>query len=185
MRGPTFGILAFTLPLVLLTSPAHAQEAPSEQATVEAQFVDLINADRAKLGLAPLTVAPELVAVGRQWSAAMGLRDQGSNPCFVNHNPRLSSQVSSPWQGLAENVGCGAVDVESLHAKFMNSPGHYRNIVNPAYDAIGVGVVFEGEVVYVTQQFIDVREVPAAAVNPTVAPTRKPVVKTSAKRVKK
>jgi hypothetical protein len=58
----------------------------------------------------------------------------------ISHNPSLSSQVRGGWRKLGENVGRGG-SVDVLHQAFVNSPGHYANLVDPAFTHIGVGVV--------------------------------------------
>ncbi len=164
MRGKFLGVLVAAVSLSLAAPSALAQVSGGDQATDEARFVDLINAERSKLGLPALRVVPELTTLGRQWSVEMIARDPGSESCSVVHNPDFVAKVTAPWQRLAENVGCGKVDIASLHSLFVLSPSHYRNIVDPAFDSIGVGVAYDGDVLYVTQQFMDLRDAPSATV---------------------
>ena len=47
----------------------------------------------------------------------------------------------------------------SLFDLWMGSPGHYRNIVDPTFDSLGVGVVtLADDTIFVTQQFQDIPE---------------------------
>lgn len=113
----------------------------------EERFVDLINSERAAVGVSELEVVPELVEGARGHAADMAAAGH------LFHNQNLAD-VAEGWTLLGENVGMGG-DVESLHAAFMGSPDHRANLLNPAYDAVGVGVVWSDEVPHVVQVFMD------------------------------
>ena len=140
-------------------SPARADTVSDEQ-----QFVNLINPDRVAAGLQPLAVHPALVASGRAWAAKMLTASiaLGGDGCLISHNPDLRTAVAASWRKLGENVGCGDVDAAFLHQKFMQSPAHRANIMDPQYDSVGIGLAMgDGGVMFVTEQFMDVEE-PAA-----------------------
>lgn len=119
------------VPILAAPAPAFAAVDPI---AAESDFVARINRLRAGRGLSMLTVHSELVSVGRRWAASMATADR------ISHNSKLASQVSADWVKLGENVGVG-MTVDRLHAAFVNSPSHYRNLVDPAFNYIGVGVV--------------------------------------------
>ena len=77
----------------------------------------------------------ELTGVARRWTDRM-VANGG-----ISHNPNLGSQVSGSWTKLGENVGVG-YDVDGLMKAFINSPSHYRNLVDPDWTHVGVGVTF-------------------------------------------
>jgi hypothetical protein len=104
--------------------------------SVEQQFVELINADRAASGLGSLAVRSELVPVARQWSLKM-IGDGA-----LSHNPALGSQLPSGWTRYGENVGYGS-SVATLHTAFMNSAGHRANVLGD-YNQLGVGAERDG-----------------------------------------
>ncbi len=166
MRGRTLGVAAGLVFGILCSSVAARAETvfATDQAADEARFVDLINAERTKAGLAPLSVVPELVNVGRNWSSTMLGKSGSSDPCNVSHNPEFSAKVTADWRRLGENVGCGNVDAAYLHQRFVDSPPHLRNILDPSFDSIGVGIVYDGDVMFVTEQFMDLRDLPAASI---------------------
>ena len=99
----------------------------------ESQFVSRVNSLRASKGLSQLQVSGELVGVARNWTERMVAAGQ------ISHNPNLGSQVGGNWTKLGENVGVG-YDVDGLMQAFINSPAHYRNLVDPAWTHIGIGV---------------------------------------------
>ena len=181
MRRNILGAVAVAA-LIGVMAPSASADGNGDSAGDEARFVELINRDRVSAGLVALRLVPELVSVGRGWSGEMIVRDPGGDPCVVSHNPQFGEKVMAPWQRLGENVGCGNVDVEYLHGRFMSSPSHYRNIMDPRFDSIGVAVVYDGDVLYVTQQFMEVREVAIAAI-PNEFASRTPVRKSTARPV--
>ena len=123
-------------------------------------------ASASRKGLAPLAVYGELHGVARDWT------DQMVANGGISHNPNLAGQVSANWTKLGENVGVGN-DVNSLMTAFVNSPAHYKNITDPAYNYIGVGVSYDASGrMYTTHDFMamDDGSGPAARAGPDPAP---------------
>jgi hypothetical protein len=149
-------LLGLAALLFVLSAPAAGAD-PGH----EADFVARVNALRATKGIAPLLVDAQMTSVARSWSAQMA----ASNT--LSHNPNFSSQISN-WKLVGENVGTGP-DVAVIEQAFENSPHHYANLVNPAYNFIGVGVVEANGTLWVTQNFKQARTVAAA---PSAAPAK-------------
>jgi hypothetical protein len=146
------GVLGSSLLLLPgFTTAAHA-DATSD---AETAFVNDMNALRASKGLRPLAVDPRLVTVARNWSQQM------ANANNLSHNPNLANQSPSDWVKLGENVGVGGSE-SSIHQAFVNSPHHYANLVDPAFNAVGVGVVQVGNTIWVTEDFEQAASAPAA-----------------------
>jgi hypothetical protein len=131
--------------LVATLTVAIPPTTASADAGVESQFVASINRERAARGTPALSVASDLTSIARRWSGVMA--DQGT----LYHNPNVFSQVTS-YTKAGENVGRGQ-SASSLHTAFMNSAGHRRNIVDPEFTQVGVGVVVRNGTVWVTQVF--------------------------------
>lgn len=164
MVGLALTLLAATLTMLLAgPAPAHAAIDP----TLEAEFVDLVNQERAAVGLHPLTVATDIVTVARAHSVVMADRLDNDITPALHHNPDYSTQITG-WQIVAENVGRGP-SVTAIHTALMNSEGHRRNILEPRLTEIGVGVEHRHGRVWVTQNF----RRPRGAVTPA-APTPTP-----------
>ncbi|HUP84754.1 MAG TPA: CAP domain-containing protein [Acidimicrobiales bacterium] len=159
-------VALLVVPLALVVaSPASAQTDPS---SAEAEFVADINALRASKGLGELRVHPELVRVARGWAAQMAKVDQ------ISHNPNLANAVNADWQKLGENVGVG-MSVSKLHQAFVDSPAHYRNLVDPAFTHIGVGVVIGRDgAIFTTHQFMQLRSGGGEAATATTVALRRP-----------
>jgi uncharacterized protein YkwD len=166
--------------IMLLPSASQAEQAipvrpvvgdrttvPSSDAGVEAQFVSRINSLRASKGLRQLEVSGELVGVARSWTDHMVAAGQ------ISHNPGLGSAVGGAWTKLGENVGVG-YDVEGLMQAFINSPAHYRNLVDPDWNYVGVGVSFSADGrMYTTHNFMARG---SSAPPPTTPPAPTPAV---------
>jgi len=161
----TFATLAATMAtsMLLLVTGLASTPAAAADAGAESQFVAAINEVRARAGLPALEVNQELVGVARNWADTMVAGND------IWHNPDLGSQVSAPWVLLGENVGRGS-DVQTLMQAFVDSPAHYRNLVEPRFDWVGVGVTWSPDGrMYTAHVFMDLEAAPAPA--PAPAPT--------------
>ncbi len=147
-------LLAVTGALVALSllGVGSAASAGAEEDTraMENDFIARINDLRASQGIAALaTDAGQLHNVAVSWAGSMA--DAGS----ISHRPNLADVAPSNWVRLGENVGVGST-VESLHNAFVASPGHYRNLVDPAFSTIAVGVIVRDGRIFVTENFMTV-----------------------------
>ena len=137
--------------LSLLVAPAAAQtyEVDAEQA-----FLDAINASRSAEGLPALVMNAELQGIARGWTDVMNRDDD------LKHNPSYAEQYTGQWNRMGENVGYTRRNASNeqmvavLHQAFMDSPGHRANILG-AYNQAGIGVVRDGNTMWVTVNFLD------------------------------
>lgn len=59
----------------------------------------------------------------------------------MRHSTIVHSLVNQgTWTGAAENIGYGSTETVVFNA-LVGSPGHYTNMVNPAYTHVGTAVV--------------------------------------------
>ena len=172
----TIGLLAPTS-LAARSTPAAPAAAPaavvasSPSPEHEAQFVSRINSLRASKGLSQLQVHGQLQSVARNWTERMVQDGQ------ISHNPNLGSQVDGNWTKLGENVGVG-YDVDGLMQAFINSPSHYKNLVDPAWNYVGVGVTIAGDGrMYTTHNFMAM----GSAAPPPPPPAPRPSSPTTAR----
>ena len=163
ISAAVIGIMLF----VSVIAIGHPGRAEAANGGAESAFVAEINALRAAHGVQPLRVYSELVGVARSWTDNMAAAGG------ISHNPDLANQVSAPWQKLGENVGVGPT-VDALMKAFIASPGHYRNLVDPAFNYIGVGVTFGADGnMYTTHDFMYMPD-EAPAPDPAPAPESAP-----------
>ncbi|ABG31105.1 CAP domain-containing protein [Roseobacter denitrificans] len=139
----------------------------------EQQMLDLINADRAKVGLDPLVFNSDLNEAGEDHSAWMLDNDRFSHTGADGSNSRERIEASGyelegnwktgeniAWVNEAGDNGLSD-EVARLHTNLMNSPEHRANLLNPDFKEIGIGIeagdfVDDGQTldaVFVTQNF--------------------------------
>jgi hypothetical protein len=89
--------------------------------------------------------------VARQHSADMAAKGT------IWHASGTPYKISG-WTVYGENVGMGPMGVsdpvKNLHNAFMNSPEHKANIVYPAFNQVGIGIVIKDNTMYVTEIFV-------------------------------
>jgi uncharacterized protein YkwD len=126
--------------------------AAQDQATC---FTTAVNAARAEAGVAALATDPALVSLAQAHSARM----EAAGTIF--HNTDLPAMVPSDWQSVGENVGMGG-GCDGIAQAFLRSPEHRANILDPAYNHLGVGVAIGHDgTVYVTEDFLGLPQTPA------------------------
>lgn len=133
------------LALVGLQSPAGAQAAEEEA------FLEKLNETRVELGLSELNLSAELTNLSRIWAAEMA--EEGE----IFHANPISANMTSNWLKLGENVGVGP-EVGALMDAFIDSPTHYQNIIDPEFTHVGVGVVWDGDLMFTTHRFMKVAD---------------------------
>lgn len=125
----------------------------------ENEVARLVNVERAKAGLGPLTLNWQLSRCARYKSADMA---QPPPKGYFGHN---SPTYGTPFQmmqnfGLrfsaaGENIAYGQTTPAAVMRDWMNSSGHRSNILSPTYNEIGVGLAKSSTgVCYWTQQFM-------------------------------
>jgi uncharacterized YkwD family protein len=122
----------------------------------EREMIQYINEERVKAGLKPLTVDTELSR-----GARMKSRDMVDNGYFAHNSPTYGSpfemmnSLGIQYRAAAENIARNG-SVLKAHVSLMNSEGHRRNILDPNFTHVGVGIVENKSVggITVTQWFI-------------------------------
>lgn len=113
------------------------------------QVAALVNEERAKAGLSPLALDPEL-------SANAMVRAQEIIEKFDHTRPdgsSFSTAITIPWRTVGENIAYGQSSPEAVMNAWMNSSGHRANILQANFSKIGVGVVESGGRLYWVQLF--------------------------------
>lgn len=129
-----------------------AQQEPIGVSAYEREVIRLVNAERAKYGLAALTEDAALTRTARMKSQDM--HDRGyfdhNSPTYGTPFQLMKSQGIS-YRTAGENIAMGYRTPEAVVNAWMNSSGHRANILNASYTKIGVGYVESGN--YWTQHF--------------------------------
>ena len=131
----------------------HIPQIDSTVSSFEREVVRLVNEERAKHGLKPLTEHWELSRVARYKS-----QDMVDNRYFSHTSPTYGTPFQMirafglTYRTAGENIAYGQRTPQAVVTAWMNSSGHRANILNPSYTRIGVGYVANGN--YWTQMFI-------------------------------
>ena len=136
------------------SNASEANAGPALQpAFTENELYNLVNEERKRHNLPTFALAAHLMDAARKHSEAMAAAGRLSHqlPSEPELKVRLA-QAGARFDAVAENVA-KSESVENAHIELMNSPGHRANLLNPAYDAIGIGVVEKGQMIYVTEDF--------------------------------
>ncbi|WP_425576394.1 CAP domain-containing protein [Streptomyces glaucosporus] len=104
-------------------------------------MLGLVNAERAKAGCRPLTLDAKLTGAAQKYAETMGGRGVLSHtgPGGSTMASRIN-EAGYSWSALAENIARGQKTPEQVMNSWMNSPGHRANILNCAYQDIGIGM---------------------------------------------
>lgn len=130
----------------------------------EAEFVTMINDLRQSEGLDTLEVHEQLAAKARDWSHTMAEAGE------IWHS-ELPDGITVDWKRLGENVGMGG-SVEALHQAFIDSPGHYQNLIDPGFRHVGLGVTVDADgTIFVSEVFMELASQPAPAASKPAAGT--------------
>lgn len=110
----------------------------------EQEILELINMERERAGLSPLALDESLSEVARKHSFDMWHRQY-----FSHNNPEGETPFDRMVEGEADFSRAGenlalARTVRRAHVGLMNSPGHRKNILDPEFRRIGIGVVDGG-----------------------------------------
>lgn len=123
---------------------------------LEDKVIKLVNAERSKNGLPPLTKNWELSRVARYKSTDMRDRNYFSHTSPTYGSPfRMMEDFGIRYTAAGENIAYGQRTAEEVMNAWMNSPGHRSNILGGNFDQIGVGVAkAKNGTYYWTQMFI-------------------------------
>ncbi len=119
-------------PARLLDSRPVAPEGPGDPAA--AQSLALLNELRAAHGAGPVTYDPNMSAQAMGWSQEMsrsGFRH--SSLGYAENIAWHSQSAMSPTQAAT-----------TLHDMWVNSPGHFRNMTDPRWTRVGIGLHLDG-----------------------------------------
>jgi uncharacterized protein YkwD len=145
-------------PAKVLNVASAQQPSPNDSspydAEAEHELFDLANQARAQAGIAPLQMDDGLTQAARAHAAVMAGQRQLSHQFAGEPSlpQRLAANCTLHLDQAGENVSA-AGNVDQSHQGLMHSPPHRENLLNPAYNVAGFGVVRAGNLLYVAQDF--------------------------------
>jgi len=154
-----------------LASEPEAEPMPAQPTELETYFLELVNGTRAEVGVSPLTFDDALMVAADDHSTWMDATDTASHTGANGSSPEdriAEAGYEATWTGeniwyhygtdeTGETAAATTHFVEESHQWFVNSPGHYQNLVNPNFQEVGISLV-EGDyqgypAVFVTLDF--------------------------------
>ncbi|WP_050356347.1 CAP domain-containing protein, partial [Gottschalkia purinilytica] len=134
--------------------PSDNNNKPSNVSQFESEVVRLVNIERNKAGLAPLTMDSELSKIARVKSQDMADKNYFSHTSPTYGSPfDMLKKFGVSYRTAGENIAKGYSSPESVVKGWMNSEGHRANILSSNFGKIGVGYVNQGGTTYWTQLF--------------------------------
>jgi len=135
---------------------AKAPDIPfnSPEFEIEQQLLVLANQSRHQAGAPPLTLDVGLSQAARKHAQAMVDARQLSHQ-FKGESPlpqRLAATTDLQLDEEAENVALD-YDAQHGHEHLMLSSPHRANLLNPAHNVVGLGVVRTGDRLYIVEDF--------------------------------
>ena len=138
------------------SKPVSSQTAVSSYSAFQNEVVRLVNVERAKNGLAALSIDATITK-----TATLKSQDMAKNNYFSHTSPTYGSpfdlmkQYGVSYRTAGENIAMGQTSPAQVMNGWMNSEGHRANILNSSYTKIGVGVAQNANGTYYwTQHFI-------------------------------
>lgn len=113
-------------------------EDESQTKSFEQQVVDLVNAERAKEGLAALTIDKNVEAAALVRAKEIQTSFSHTRPNGTSFSTALN-ESSAVYRGAGENIAWGQKTPQEVVTAWMNSPGHRANIMHKSFTKIGVG----------------------------------------------
>jgi len=161
----------------LKTASATTPDIPfrDDDFQVEEDLLQMANQARQQAGAPKLTLDPGLTAAARTHAQAMLEARQLSHQFSGERSlvQRLAATSTLQLDQAAENVALD-YSAQGGHDHLMLSPPHRANLLNPAYNVVGLGVVRSADRLYIVQDFAhalpayspdEVKDHIAAAVN--------------------
>jgi uncharacterized YkwD family protein len=127
-------------------SDAKRSEETSAEMTQAQAVLKLVNAERQKAGLQPLTLSEKLTNIA--YTKAKDMADKGY---FSHQSPTYGSpfdmlkQFGVSFSAAGENIAAGQKTAQEVMDSWMNSSGHRANILNKNYTQLGVGFYRGGQ----------------------------------------
>ena len=105
-----------------------------------------LNHDRNVRNVSTVRYDPMLQRKAQRWANKLARENR-------LYHSNLASGVTGCWRNIGENVGYGG-SIAAIHRAYMRSPSHRANILNSAYDRVGLGVARNGSRVFTVQVFL-------------------------------
>lgn len=131
-------------------APVNAPQSISPP-TIDELFA-LINAERAKVGVAPLAINPLLNKSAQMKADEMVIDGYGHVNSSGKHGYSFIDDVGARCSYGSENNNAAITSVEAVE-EWMGSPSHRQAILDPRWSETGFGIAKYADYYYVVQHF--------------------------------
>ena len=147
---------------IIITAAATADPSPTPSATTSAaeewqiDMLARLNALRASLGAPAVQLCAPLSTAAAKHSADMANRGYFDHTGLDGRSPSARAAAEGYSSGVGENIAAGYDSVADVMGGWIDSPGHYANLINADYRVVGFGRVSVPDSpygVYWTQNF--------------------------------
>ena len=138
------------LTLAIAATPILAQQEPSP---AEQTLLQLANQNRAARGVSPLIWDPALAKAAKIHDRRM-MRETGELLHQYPGEPDLitrAAQAGAHFSTISENLAAGGPDAAAIEQKWMSTPVHRANTLDPRLNIIGIAVILENGVLYAVE----------------------------------
>ena len=137
-------------------STTPEQKPSTDFSSYQQQVLDLVNAERAKRGISALTLDSSLSSVATKKSQDMIDKNYFDHTSPTYGSPfDMMKQFGISYRSAGENIAKGQKTPQEVVDAWMNSEGHRKNILNPNFTNLGVGIAKDSnKTTYWTQMFI-------------------------------
>ena len=144
------------------TTPQQKPESTPEHkpstdfSSYQQQVLDLVNAERTKRGISALTLDSNLSSVATKKSQDMVNKNYFDHTSPTYGSPfDMMKQFGISYRTAGENIAKGQKTPQEVVTAWMNSEGHRKNILNPNFTNLGIGIAKDSKgTTYWTQMFI-------------------------------
>ena len=127
-------------------TPAPTTPVASDEAFT-AEVLRLVNEARAAEGLSALRTRDDLTAVAQLRAEELTEHYSHTRPdgtsCFT-----VLDEAGISYRTVGENIAAGYTTPAAVVDGWMNSPGHYANIMNASFRYLGVGYAYDADSTY-------------------------------------
>lgn len=122
------------------TTPATSAET-QDLSALRAEMLEIINAEREKVGVSPLVLDEKLCAAAQVRAEEIVRNYSHTRPDGSRYFTALDEQGLS-YSSAGENIYQSPKTVEAAMEGGMNSAGHRANILNQQFQAVGIGFYY-------------------------------------------
>ncbi|MBW1294938.1 CAP domain-containing protein [Aquimarina litoralis] len=115
----------------------------------EEKILELVNELRAQNGAPPVILNTSLNTAARDHSVDMATHNYFSHT-GLNGSSFSQRIQNAGYQGasIGENIAAGSSTAEATFNQWVNSTGHFNNMINPSANEMGIGYGFDNQAQY-------------------------------------